>query len=51
MPPTIPNTPENESVGFYNIYANIKRKPILICETAATQSFRTDIPLSKTANA
>ncbi len=42
-----PQTPENESVGFYNIYANIKRKPILICETAATQSFRTDLSLQE----
>ncbi len=44
-----PNTPQNESVGFYNIYANIKRKPILICETGATQSFRTDLTLAQRA--
>ena len=44
-----PNTPANESVGFYNIYANVKRKPILICETAATQSFRTDLALDQRA--
>ncbi|BCM91371.1 hypothetical protein IAD21_03243 [Abditibacteriota bacterium] len=42
-----PNTPANESVGFYSIYAQVKRKPIMICETAATQSFRTDLTLAQ----
>lgn len=42
-------TPQNESVGFYNIYANVKKKPILICETGATQSFRSDLTLDQRA--
>lgn len=40
-----PSTENNESVGFYNIYAKVKGKPIMICETGATQSFRTDLTL------
>lgn len=33
----------NESVNFYLIYGEVKRKPIMICETGATMSFRTDL--------
>ncbi|MDH7896471.1 hypothetical protein NBU61_28315, partial [Escherichia coli] len=37
-------TPQNESVNFYNTFAVKKRKPLMICETAATLSFRDDLP-------
>ena len=37
------STPQNESVNFYQLYGQWKRKPIMICETSATQSFRTDL--------
>ena len=38
-----PDTKENESVNFYLLYGQWKRKPIMICETAATLSFRSDL--------
>ena len=38
-----PATPQNESVDFYLLYGQWKRKPIMICETSATLSFRTDL--------
>ena len=40
-------TPENESVNFYQVYGDWKRKPIMICETSATLSFRTDLTLTQ----
>lgn len=43
------NTPQNESVNFYLLYGQWKRKPIMICETAATLSYRTDLPLPQRA--
>jgi hypothetical protein len=39
-----PRTPADESVNFYRTYAQGKRKPMMLCETGATLSFRTDIP-------
>jgi len=44
-----PDTKEDESVGFYNVYGSVKGKPIMICETAATLSFRSDLPLDQRA--
>ena len=38
-----PNTPTNESANFYLLYGQWKRKPIMICETSATLSFRSDL--------
>lgn len=38
-----PATKDNESVNFYLVYGQWKRKPIMICETASTLSFRTDL--------
>ena len=37
------STPANESVNFYLLYGEWKRKPIMICETSATLSFRSDL--------
>ena len=42
-------TPQNESVDFYKLYGQWKRKPIMICETSATLSFRTDLTLAQRA--
>ncbi len=39
------NTPQNESVNFYQLYGQWKRKPIMICETSATLSFRSDLTM------
>jgi len=39
-----PTTSADESVNFYKTYAEGKRKPMMICETGATLSYRTDIP-------
>ncbi len=36
-------TKANESVNFYQLFGQWKRKPIMICETAATLSYRTDL--------
>ncbi|MBW3635327.1 MAG: hypothetical protein KY445_02530 [Armatimonadetes bacterium] len=44
-----PNTPQNESVNFYLLYGQWKKKPIMICETAATLSFRTDLTVAQRA--
>jgi hypothetical protein len=44
-----PNTPVNESVNFYKLYGEWKKKPIMICETAATLSFRTDLTVPQRA--
>lgn len=38
-----PATPWNESVDFYKIFVGEKRKPLMLCETAATLSYRTDL--------
>lgn len=39
-----PKTPDkNESVNFYETYAVKKNKPLMLCETGATLSFRTDL--------
>lgn len=37
------NTPQNESVNFYETFASRKNKPFLLCETSATLSYRTDL--------
>jgi len=39
-----PDTEANESVDFYQTFAAGKRKPLMICETAATLSYRNDLP-------
>ena len=44
-----PKTPWNESVDFYQTFAVKKRKPMMICETGATLSFRNDLPLDQRA--
>jgi hypothetical protein len=44
-----PDTPENESVNFYLLYGQWKKKPIMICETGATLSFRTDLTVAQRA--
>lgn len=39
-----PSTPDkNESVNFYETYAVGKNKPLMLCETGATLSYRTDL--------
>ena len=43
------NTKDNESVNFYLLYGQWKKKPIMICETAATLSYRTDLPVEQRA--
>jgi hypothetical protein len=42
-------TKENESVNFYLLYGQWKKKPIMICETGATLSYRTDLPVAQRA--
>lgn len=44
-----PQTSENESVNFYLVYGQWKRKPIMICETGATLSYRSDLPVKERA--
>lgn len=44
-----PKTPANESVNFYLLYGQWKKKPIMICETSATLSFRTDLTVAQRA--
>lgn len=39
-----PKTPWNESVDFYKTFVNGKHKPLMICETGATLSYRSDLP-------
>jgi hypothetical protein len=36
-------TPANESVDFYKTYAQAKKKPLMLAETSATLSYRTDL--------
>lgn len=39
-----PSTPDkNESVNFYETFAVKKNKPLMLCETGATLSFRSDL--------
>lgn len=38
-----PNTKENESVNFYETYCIKKNKPLMICETGATLTYRIDL--------
>ncbi len=38
-----PKTPQDESINFYKTYAEKKRKPMMLCETSATLSYRTDL--------
>jgi hypothetical protein len=38
-----PKTPWNESVNFYKIFVAEKNKPLMLCETSATVSYRTDL--------
>ncbi len=44
-----PATEPNESVNFYLVYGEWKKKPMMICETAATLSYRSDLPLPQRA--
>lgn len=37
------NTPKNESIDFYKTYAEGRNKPMLLCETSASLSYRTDL--------
>jgi hypothetical protein len=37
------STKANESINFYKTYAQGKRKPLMLAETSATLSFRTDL--------
>lgn len=43
------STPANESVNFYLVYSDWKRKPMMICETAATLSYRSDLSVDDRA--
>lgn len=43
------STPQNESVNFYLLYGEWKKKPIMICETGATLSYRTDLTIAQRA--
>ncbi|MDD5644702.1 MAG: glycosyl hydrolase [bacterium] len=36
-------TPGNESVNFYKVYCEEKQKPLMICETGATLTYRGDL--------
>lgn len=38
-----PATSANESVNFYLVYSQWKKKPLMICETSATLSYRSDL--------
>ena len=38
-----PKTPKDESINFYQTFAVQKRKPMMICETSATLSYRSDL--------
>lgn len=38
-----PKTPANESVDFYATFVDSKNKPMMLCETGATLSYRTDL--------
>ena len=38
-----PQTPKDESINFYQTFAADKRKPMMICETSATLSYRSDL--------
>jgi hypothetical protein len=38
-----PKTPWNESVDFYKTFAQNKKKPMMLAETSATLSFRSDL--------
>lgn len=38
-----PKTTQNESVDFYKTFAVGKNKPMMLCETSATLSYRTDL--------
>ncbi|MBV9868503.1 MAG: hypothetical protein JO316_24370 [Abitibacteriaceae bacterium] len=39
-----PKTQANESVDFYKIFVGEKKKPLMICETGTTLSYRNDLP-------
>ncbi len=43
------STKANESVNFYQLFGVWKKKPIMICETGATLSYRVDLPLDERA--
>jgi len=36
-------TPQNESVDFYKTFSEGRHKPLMLCETAASLSYRTDL--------
>ncbi len=38
-----PGTTANESVDFYKVFCVEKKKPLMLCETAAEQTYRTDL--------
>ncbi len=38
----LPNTVQDESINFYQTYCVAKNKPLMICETGATLSYRND---------
>ncbi len=38
-----PDTPLNESVDFYKTFATLKNKPLMLGETSATLSYRSDL--------
>lgn len=42
-----PKTKQDESVNFYQTYVEKRRKPLMVCETSATLSYRTDLSLDQ----
>jgi hypothetical protein len=44
-----PDTENNESVNFYDTFVVGKNKPLMVCETSATLSFRTDLAMQDRA--
>lgn len=44
------STPQNESVNFYQTFAVEKNKPMMLCETGATLSYRTDLSADERMN-
>jgi hypothetical protein len=43
------NTETNESVNFYRTFVVEKKKPLMLAETSATLSYRTDLPVTQRA--
>lgn len=44
-----PKTTQNESVNFYKTFAEGKNKPMMLAETSATLSYRTDLSVEQRA--